>query len=160
MLALAVIVTGAACNREPVDDLVDRSFVHLGAAADMLERHAGDEKALLEAAMTYRALHGADFVALRNQGETWLAQATEEKRRTLATQTQNRAAPLLARIDTAAQKYPDRQRALAFVRPLVVAATPRLKPGTKPMWVPKELPPAPEWPLPGDPSAAHRGHGH
>ncbi len=134
--------------------------MHLEAAADLLERHAGDEKALLEAAMTYRAEQGRAFIALREQGERLLASAGEQKQRELATAARNRAAPLLARIDQAAQKYPDRQRALAFVRPLVVAGTPRLKPGTKPLWLPKELPPPPELSLPSESSSSHGGHTH
>ncbi len=159
-LAALTCALAVACARSPVDELVDRSFSHLETAADLLERHAGDEKALLEATMRYRAAHAAEFTALREQGERLMAQASEERQREIATAARNRASPLLSRIDVAAQKYPDRLRALTFVRPLVVAATPRLKPGTKPMWVPKELPPLPELPMPLDPSAAHSGHTH
>ena len=132
-----------ACHKEPLDTLVDASFVHLEAAADMLRNGGGDERKLVEAAMGYRAEHGAEFRALRESGEKLLTQLSAEQRRTLATTTQNRAAPILAEMAESARRYPDAQRALAMVRPLVVAGTPRLRPGQKPLWTPPDLPAPP-----------------
>ncbi|MSQ82347.1 MAG: hypothetical protein EXR77_05420 [Myxococcales bacterium] len=143
LLLAAAIGWTTACTKPPLDVLVDKSFIHLEAATAMIERHAGDERALLEASMGYRAQHAGEFKALRTEGERLLADQPEETQRQMATASKNRAAPLLARIAAAVQKYPDQKRALSMIRPLVVTATPRTKPGSWPGWVPKDLPPTP-----------------
>ncbi len=138
--------------------MIDTSFGHLEAAAAMLESCSGDERKLVEAAMAYRADHAGEFIALRQSGEKLLQQLTEEQRRKVATDTQNRAAPILARIAVAARRYPDMLRALAMVRPLTVAGTPRLKPDQKPWWTPKEVPLPPTLDMFAPGAATPTGH--
>jgi len=155
-----------ACGRSPVEQMVDRSVAHLEAAVELLQSAKGDEQKLMIATMQYRAKHHADFVALRRDGEKLLAELDQAKRREIANDARHRTTPLLARIGQEAQKFPDAQRAVSYVRPLVVAGTPQGRDfqGKMP-WLP-EVPERPEGYQPpaaaASPATAtgHEGHGH
>lgn len=159
-LCLLLVLVCAACGRSEAEQLVDESLRHLQAAEDLLVRHAGDERALLEAALQYRGAHGHTFRPLRQRGEALLRDLPADERERITAQARTRAEPIVARIGQAAQKYPDAKRALAMVRPLVVAGTPVAKPGTRPRWMPPEVPPPPELGLPSAASAVVAPHHH
>jgi hypothetical protein len=149
-----------ACGPSEAERLVDQSLQHLQAAEQLLVQHHGDERALLEAALHYRGQHSLEFKALREKGETVLRALPAADRERVTANARSRAEPIVARISQAAQKYPDPRRALALVRPLVVAGTPSLKPGIRPRWMPPEVPPPPELGLPGAVTAVAPPHPH
>lgn len=155
--------TVAACARSPVESLVDRSVVHLEAALALMHEAKGDETQLAVATMQYRAEHHADLVALRKDGEALLAKMDGEARRKIETEARKRTAPIVARIEAAAEKFPKPRKALAFVRPLIVQASPKPRTDGKLPWLPDvPEPPAgfPEVPL-RDPSPhAHAPEHH
>lgn len=105
--------------------LVDQSLVHLNAAEKGLREAEGDWKRLAEFSMHYRMEHGGEFAQLRQQGEALTARLSPLQRQKLAHLAQQKAAPTLAKIEQAAQRFADPQRALQMVRPLVVAGTPQ-----------------------------------
>ncbi len=140
---LAGLLTLSACQKPPIDVLVDRSVAHLQAAVDLMRAAHGDDGKLLVAAMHYRAQHHAEFVEERSQGEALLRTLNDEDKRGVETRAKNRTGPLLARIETESQKFPEPRRALRYVRPLIVAATPKPRTDGKMPWLPEvpDLPP-------------------
>lgn len=150
LLQLAALLAMAlpGCADREVERLIDDSIVHLQAAERLMTEHAGDEKGLLEAAMSYRAEHGVEFIRLRTRGEALLAKMTEAEQNKLSTQARNRAEPIVARIGLQAQRYPDARKAMMLVRPLIVAGTPRPSASMRPVWMPKEVGPPPALGLP------------
>lgn len=141
ILLFALASFGASgCRPSPTTELVEASIVHLQAAAQMLREAHGDERKLLEAALTYRAQHGREIGALRLRGEALQATMDDQERRQLESEMRDRATPLIAQIDLASQQYPKPQEALRYIRPLMVQPRPR---GAMPRtWLP-EAPPLP-----------------
>ena len=152
----------AACTRSPVETLIDRSVVHLEAALVLMQEAKGDPTQLAVATMQYRAEHHADFVALRKEGEALLGKLDGEARRKVETEAHKRTTPIVARIETEAQKFPNPRRALLFVRPLIVQASPRPRTDGKLPWLP-DVPDPPagyDGPPPELPQGQGHGHGH
>lgn len=146
-LQLGLLFGVSACQRsDDVPDnvlaLVDKSLVHLAAAEAGLQEAGGDWKRLAEFSMHYRMVHSSEFSALRTEGEALTAKLSQEQRQRLAVIAQQRAAPTLAKIELAAQRFADPQRALQMVRPLVVAGTPQTGRKGPPQILP-EVPPHP-----------------
>ncbi|MEY3013935.1 MAG: hypothetical protein RIT45_2670 [Pseudomonadota bacterium] len=139
---LGWVVFALGCSKSPADVLVEESFVHLEAAAEMLERHAGDTQALVIAVMHYRVAHRDDFVRLREQGEKRIAELSDADRRAFYGRHRSRFASLSGRIEALVKRYPDERLALRTVRPLMIVASPRGGPtGGEPPWLPPVPPP-------------------
>ncbi len=133
----ALVVVASGCAKSPGERLVDRSLVHLQAAIDMLEESAGDERALLDRAMQYRAKHGSDIAQLRTDGEALIATLSEADAKAFFEASGSRSRKLDHQLQELARRFPDPKRALRLVRPLIVQATPKPKHYDEPPWMPK-----------------------
>ena len=155
----AVDLSLSGCQQDglppEVFQLVQRSVTHLQAAETGLTEAGGDVRKLAEFSMHYRVTHTAEFIALRQDGERLLAGLTEAQRLQLGTLVRNQTEPILARIQTASQRFAEPQRALQMVRPLVVAGTPK-QTQTKLMPFLPEVPPLPAEMLGGPPTPTQR----
>lgn len=141
LLATLACVVLPACQKSAGSELIEQSTVHLEAALRLLQDAHGDERKVLEGAMTYRAKHTREIVALREKGEALLRTLDAPARQKLEAEAQNRWTPIVTRIEQEAQKFPQPNKVLRFVRPLLVPATPRGIKGTP--WLP-EAPPLPK----------------
>jgi hypothetical protein len=139
LLAVLACVVAAGCQPSPGDALIEQTAVQMQDALHLLEQAHGDDRALLEGAMTWRARHPRDPAGLRERGEAWLKTLDAPAREKWTTAAHNRWEPLVAQLELAAQKYPKPTEALRYVRPLW-GQTPQGIHGTP--WL-AEVPPLP-----------------
>ena len=143
LVFLSAISILVACQKSPQDELVEQTVGYVHVAVELLEAAKGNEHQLIDGLVQFQGAHDAAFRQFRKKLQTEVAGLNDEQKLHFASELRNRAAPDIAKLQLLAQGFPQPQRAMLLIRPLIIDPSPQKAIAGKQAFLPE----APEIPL-------------